>query len=101
LRQMASAAASTSAEDRKRRREGREEERERLLKQIHRGLDEIDAELRNFAEAYSKFVGAGGECDERLASWTKFFNEVALVSEDRVESGKASRARLDESGIDA
>jgi hypothetical protein len=84
-------APGNAADDRSKRRIGREEERERLLKQIKRGLDEIDVEMRAFTEAYSRFLASGAECDDRLASWTKFFNEVALVSEDREEQDASNK----------
>ena len=73
-------------EKRKKRRLGRDEERARLLRQIERGLVEADKEMRTFIDSYSKFVASGSEIDSRLASWTKFFNEVSLVSEERTEA---------------
>ena len=75
-------------EERKRRKQlGREEERERLLRQIERGLVEVQQEMRTFSESYTKFVASGGEVDQRLASWTRFFNDISLVSEERKDDG--------------
>jgi hypothetical protein len=76
-------------EEKRKRQQEREEERERLLRQIERGLAEIQKEMRNFSETYTRFVQSGGEIDDRLASWTRFFNEISLVSEER-NTGRTS-----------
>lgn len=61
----------------------RKEERERYLKQIDRGLVDVQKELKRFTESYSKLVSMGADVDDRLVSWSKFFNEISLVSEER------------------
>jgi succinate dehydrogenase flavin-adding protein (antitoxin of CptAB toxin-antitoxin module) len=70
----------------------RNEEKLRLLNQIERGLVEVDKEMKLFREAYEKFLQSGEDFDRRLSSWSKFFNDVSLVSQERtVEAGTDSK----------
>jgi len=83
-----------SEEERKqKRRQAREEEKARLLGQIDRGLTEASSQMNIFISNYKRLIEEGGELDERINSWQRFFNDVSLVSEDRT-TGEASSASV-------
>ena len=75
-------------EERKRLRQAeRRVEKERLVNEVKRGLDDIEKELAEFIQVYQNFLLDGGEVKTRLESWSRFFKDVSFVSEERSEDG--------------